>query len=95
MLFYNRTDISKGIDPPKSNSSKECMVSQYWFLIMGSNVKILCNGCHNLAILYLNINNITIITVKGVDYRCTIHDISKSEAIHLLESSVLDDYGYI
>ena len=38
---------------------------------------------------------IAIITVKGVDCHCIIHDISKSEAIHLLENSVLDDRGYI
>ena len=45
--------------------------------------------------LHLNLSNITIITVKVVDYLCIIHDIGKSEAIHLLESSVLDDHGYI
>ena len=30
-----------------------------------------------------------IITVKGVDYNCIIHGISKSEAICLQENSVL------
>ena len=43
--------------------------------------------------LCLNISD-TVITVKDADYRCTIHDI-KSDAIHLLENSVLDDRGYI
>ena len=43
---------------------------------------------------YLNISDIAIITVKGVDYRCIIHNIRKSEAIHLLENSVLGDHGY-
>ena len=45
--------------------------------------------------LCLNISDIALITVKGVDYCCIIHDISKSEAIHLLENSTLDDGGYI
>ena len=31
---------------------------------------------------------IAIITVKNVDYRCIIHNISKSGAINLLENSV-------
>ena len=53
------------------------------------------NGCHDLIMLCLNISNIAIVTVKGVDYHCIIHDISKSEAIRLLENSVLDDCGYI
>ena len=43
----------------------------------------------------VNISDITIITVKGVDYRCIIHDNSKSETISLLENSVLDGLGYI
>ena len=43
--------------------------------------------------LHLNISDIAIITVKGVDYHCVIHGISKSEAIHLLQNSVLDDHG--
>ena len=45
--------------------------------------------------LCLNSSVITIIAVKGVDYRCIIHGISKSESIHLFESSVLNDCGYI
>ena len=53
------------------------------------------NGCHDLIMLCLNISNIAIVTVKGVDYHCIIHDTSKSEAIRLLENSVLDDCGYI
>ena len=36
-----------------------------------------CNGCHDLTMLCFNISDIA---VKGVDYRCIIHDISKSEA---------------
>ena len=47
-----------------------------------------CNGCY-LTILCLDISDITVITVKNVDYRCIIHNISKSEAINLLESAVL------
>ena len=39
----------------------------------------------------LNVSDIAIITVKSVDYRCIIHDISKSKAILLLENSVLED----
>ena len=54
-----------------------------------------CNSCHDLTISYLNISDIVIITVKGVDYRCIIHGISKSEAINLLENSVLNDRGCI
>ena len=43
--------------------------------------------------LYLNTCDIVIITVKGVDYCCIIHEISKSEVIQFLENSVLEDRG--
>ena len=39
--------------------------------------------------------SIAIIAVKRVYYRSIIHGITKSEAICLLENSVLDDRGYI
>ena len=41
--------------------------------------------------LSVNISDVTIITFKNVDYRCIIHNISISEAINLLEHSVLAD----
>ena len=45
--------------------------------------------------LCVNISNIAVIDVKRSDYCCIIHDISKYEAINLLENSMLDDRGYI
>ena len=50
-------------------------------LIMRLNFK-----CPFVMVAMANIN---------VNYRCNIHDISKSEAIHLLENSLLDDLAYI
>ena len=83
-------DVSKGIDHTKSNRSKECMTFNYWFFDHRLKFhNFVCNGCHDLAILCLNISDIAIATVKNVDYRCIIHNISKSEAINLLKTSVL------
>ena len=45
--------------------------------------------------LCIDISDIALMTVKNVDYRCIIHNISKSEAINLLENSVLEDRGDI
>ena len=53
-----------------------------------------CNSCHDLTMLSVNISDIAIITIKNADYRCIIHNITKSEAINLLENSVLEDRGY-
>ena len=54
-----------------------------------------CNGCHDLTMLSVNISDIVIVTVKNVDYCCIILNISKSEAISLLKNSVLENHGYI
>ena len=36
-----------------------------------------------------------LLSLKNVDYRCIIHNISKSETINLLESAVLEGHRYI
>ena len=72
------------------------MICHYCFFNHGFEFQdYVCNGCHDLKILCLNISDITIITVKNVDYRCIIHNISKPEAINSLKNSVLEDCGYI
>ena len=45
--------------------------------------------------LSVNICDIAVITIKDIDYRCIVYNISKYEAIKLLKNSVLDDPGYI
>ena len=96
MLYYDRIHISKEIDLVKSNNSKECMICHYFFFDHGFKFQdYVCNGCHDLTMLSVNISDIAIITVKNVDYRCIIHNISKSEAINLLKNSVLEYRRYI
>ena len=96
MLYYDRIDISKGIDLTKSNNSKECLICHYWFFNHGFEFQdSVCDGCHDLLMLCLNISDIAIITIKNNDYHGIIHKISKSEAINLFKKSVLEDQGYI
>ena len=65
MLYYERTDASKGTDLTKSNSSKECMICHYWFFNHGFKFQdFVYNGCHDLTMLCLNISDITIIMLK-------------------------------
>ena len=72
------------------------MICHYFFFNHGFKFQdYVCNGCHDLTMLSVHISDIAIITVKNVDYRCIIHNISKSEAINLLINSVLENRGYI
>ena len=52
-------------------------------------------GCHYIPMVSLEINKIAIIIVKVIDYSRVVHNISQSDAIHLLKNSVLDGHGYI
>ena len=75
MLYCNRI-----------NNSKECMICHYWFFNHLFNFQdYVCNSCHYLTMLSVNISDIASITIKNVDYRCIIHNIIRSEAINLLK----------
>ena len=73
MLYYNTIDLGERIDPAKNNNSKEYIVC-HGFRFQ----KSVSNGCHDLTMLYLNLNDIARIIIEGVDYCCIVHDISKS-----------------
>ena len=96
MLYYDRIDISQGIVPAISNKSRECMICRSWFFNHEFKFQdYVFNDCHDLIMLSVNISDIATITVKNVDYHCIIYNISKSEAVNLLENSVLENRGYI
>ena len=68
MLYYDRIDISEGIDPTKSNKSRECMIYQYFFFNHGSKFQnYVCNSFHDWTMLSVNITDIAIITVENGD----------------------------
>ena len=83
MLYYNRIDISKGIDPTKSNRSRECMIFHYSLYNHGFKFQnYVCNGSLDLTVLSVNASDIAFITVQNFDHRCIIDKISKSEVIN-------------
>ena len=69
MLYYNKIDVSEGIDINKSNKSKECTICHYWYFLdlnytYGSYI---CNGCHDISMTAYKLENIAIFNVKGAD----------------------------
>ena len=83
MLYYDRIDVSEGIDVNKTSVSKYCNICHYWYFLNYSfkfqpNV---CNRCHDLLMMSMNLSDIAILNIKGSDYRCFISLISKNEAI--------------
>ena len=86
MLYYERINISEGVDVNKTSASKECDICHYWYFLNFSfkfqpNVY---NRCHDLLRMSINLSDIAILNIKGSDYCCIISLISTNEAIKLI-----------
>ena len=83
MVQYDRIDISEGIDFDKSDKSKECMICHYCcFKDIGyKSEPNVCNKCYDLLMVVYERKNFMILNVKGVDYRCYVFSMSRSDAI--------------
>ena len=92
MIQYERIDVSEGIDINKSNKSKKCMISHYWYFkdIGYKYEPHVCNGCHYLSVVVDDLNNFMILNIEGIDYRSYVFYMSKNNAVKLLNNSVLD-----
>ena len=93
MLQYKRIDISKGIVFDKSDKSKECMICHYWyFRDIGYKYKPhVCNKYQDLLMVVYDLKNCMILNIKGVDCRCYVFNMSRSDAINLLNNFCLDN----
>ena len=83
MFQYEKINVSEGIYINKTSASKDCMLCRYWyFKDIGFKFEPhACNKCHDVLITAYKLKNIAILTVKGVDYRCILWGISKTEAV--------------
>ena len=93
MLYYDRIDVSEGIDVNKTSASKECDVCHYWYFLNYS-FKFQandCNRCHDLLMMSMNLSDIAVLNIKGSDDSCIISLISKNEARKLLENADLTE----
>ena len=97
MLQYERIDVSEGIDLNKSDKSKECMICHYWYFrdIGYKYEPYVCNGCYDLSMAVYDLNDFMILNIKYVDYRCYVFNMSKNDAINLLNNSWLDNKGVL
>ena len=72
MLEYDRIDISEGIDIKKcKETSRECSLCKfYYFLDKNFNYgPYLCDGCYNMSIKAVSMQNLTIINHNENHYR--------------------------
>ena len=57
--YYDRIDISEGIDINKTSASEECYICHYWyFLNEGFKFQpYLCNRCHDLFMMSMKLSD--------------------------------------
>ena len=93
MLYFDRIDVSEGINVNKTRESKDCNICHYWyFLDKGFKFQPnVWNRFHDLLMMSMNLSNIATLNIKGSDYCCIISRIRKSEAINLLQNTDLTE----
>ena len=59
------------------------MICHYWYFVDGSYKyePEVCNGCGDKTMMAYKLENIAVLNVKGVDYRCVTWNLSRSDAI--------------
>ena len=73
------------------------MICHYWyFKDIGYRFgRSVCNKYHDISIMAYNLENIVMLNVKDVDYRCVLWNMTRNDAINRLNSSKLDDKGVL
>ena len=66
MLYFDRIDVSKRIDVNKKSKLKACNICHCWyFLNKGFKCQpYVCNRCHDLLIISMNLSHISILKLK-------------------------------
>ena len=75
----------------KTSALKDCDICHYWYFLIYS-FKFqpdVCNRCHDLLIISINLSDVAILNTKSSGYCCIISLISKNEAIKLMQDANL------
>ena len=88
MLYNDRIDVSERIDVNKTSKSKECDICHYWyFLNKGFKFEsYVCNGCHDLVMMSMDLRDVAVLNIKGFDYCFILSGISENEATNIMQN---------
>ena len=78
-LYFDRIDFSEGIDINKTSASKESDVCHCWYFLSFS-FKFqthVCNRCHDLLMMSVNLSDVAILNIKSADYCLLLVDLAK------------------
>ena len=94
MLECDRIDISEGIDINKCDeTSARCSLCKFdYFLDKNfSYGTFLCNGCYDMSLKAVSMQNLTIINHNGNHYHVNFAFISKKDANNLIKNAMIID----
>ena len=86
MLYYDRIDLTEGIDVNMTSESKECDICRYWYFL-NKGFKFQPYVCNDA----MNLRAIAILKIKRADYRCIISEIIKTKAINFMQNIDLSE----
>ena len=92
MLEYDRIDISEGIYIKKcKETSRECSLCKFYYFL-DKNFKhgpYLCDGCYDMSMKAVSMQNLAIINHNGNHYRVNLAFISKQDAYNLIKNPII------
>ena len=94
MLEYDRIDLSEGINNKKcKETSRECSLCKfYYFLDKKFNYgPYLCNGCYDMSLKTISMQNLAIINHNGNAYRVNFASMREKDAFNLIRNAVIID----
>ena len=94
MLEYDSIDLSEGIGNKKcKETSRECSLCKfYYFLDKNFNYgPYLCNGCYDMFLKAISMQNLAIINHNGNAYRVNFAFMRKKDAFNLIKNAVIID----
>ena len=97
MLENDGIDISEGIDVNKcEETSRRCSLCKFYYFLDKnfSYGPFLCNGCYDMSLKAVNMQNLVIINHNGNHYRVNFAFISKKDAYNLSKNAtIIDEKG--
>ena len=92
MLESDRINISEGIDINKcEGTSRECGLRKFYYFL-DKNFKYgpyLCNGCYDMFMKKVSMQDLTIINHNGNYYRVIFAFMTKKDAYNLIKNAVI------
>ena len=92
MLEYDRIDISEGIDINKcEETSTECSLCKFYYFL-DKNFKYgpyLCDGCYDMSMKVVIMQNLTIINYNGNYCRVIFAFMTKNDAYNLIKNAII------